>query len=270
MVDCAMRVPIELGSSQVFDIGGAEKRLPNCAPFIAVKNAIRRRIEVGSARLDLNSASQKMAILASLGGRDSNVVEIEHQDDELALIGGSLFQHALLIYASVANSNDHRGAMKLTKGWTDDQLSKHSHLLDLRRKVVAHFGYGDHYTDGAWAMDRLFLVVGSHGQLTPVDYGQRTNYKQNDCMLLDETLPLAMIAIARITKERDEALHRLVTALAPADVAVFMNAIGDPIRSVENMPPEFFANLATPPRDIAHTLHPPKAPPCFGTDDSSS
>jgi hypothetical protein len=155
-----MIVSVGPASTQVFDIGAAADRLPRRSPFKPIKAAIQRRVEAGSARLDLRSALEKMEMLARLTGRDGAIVGIEFQEDEQASIGGSLFQHAFLLYASVANSNDQRGAMPLTNGWTDEQKAKHKHLLDVRRSVIAHFGYGDHYADGAWALDRLFLGSG--------------------------------------------------------------------------------------------------------------
>ncbi|ESX82517.1 hypothetical protein NKJ87_07345 [Mesorhizobium sp. M0027] len=262
-----MMVSVNPPSLQVFDIGGAAERLPNRAPFRAIGKAIRRRVEAGSALLDLKSASHKVAMLARLVGRESAIVETEFQDDERASIGGSLFQHALLLYARVATSNDQRGAMPLTNGWTDEQRAKHRHLLDLRRKVVAHFGYGDHYADGTWAMDRLLLVQLADGQFTQVDYGQRTNYKQNDAKLLSDMLPLALSSIERIKVERDTDLDQLLTSLPPADFAVFAKALGNPIDGVENLPAELFASLGTPPRDLFHTLSPAKEPPSFGMID---
>jgi len=264
-----MHITLSQASQQVYDIGHVAECLPNRAPFKAVSKAIRRRVEVGSARLDLQSASQKMMLLGRLVGRESAVLEVEFQADERASIGGSLFQHALLLYASVANNNDERGPMPLTNGWTDEQRAKHKHLLDLRRKVIAHFGYGGHYADGAWALDRLLLVRAPTGEMTQVDYGQRINYKENDAVILDEMLPLALEAVTRITAERDTDLDRLLSNLPPTDFAVFVKALGDPIDGVENLPPAMFLSLSAPPLSLTHTLHQAKPAPSFGADDGA-
>jgi len=125
--------------------------------------AIDRAAAAGSVREDLRTALDSLRQIVAIQDRASEGRADDSLHDE-TVVTGALFTQAVILYARATETQGDRpkllGEAKLDAG----QRATHEEAMDLRNKVVAHFGRGEALLDGPLVKEAVVLSLYLDGQ----------------------------------------------------------------------------------------------------------
>lgn len=126
------------------------------------------------AHADLQLAEKCMSSLAHLDSGE--FLTAYKQDEQTSTLGQALFTSALIIYARCAQTESkERSNFSVRPFLSAEEKEHHDQLMDLRNKVIAHFGYGRHLAR-AWNEDVVTLSLTDEGTSLLRCVHTRTNY----------------------------------------------------------------------------------------------
>lgn len=197
-----------------FDLRAALPALRDAGRYGELADQIERAIWTGSAHQDLSAARDALLLLCRLTKEAGFDERFEEQ--ERPTMAGALLSHAIVLYARATEIRPIKGERSVWFGrskLSGDQRSLHVDALDLRDKVVAHFGRGDHLSDGPYVRETLILRPAEAGAFLTF-YSSRTQNRGRFAaaflLLVEHVLELAYQA----TQARYQAIGRFVLEAA--------------------------------------------------------
>jgi len=221
-----------------FDLNALYAAIHKKREYAALATSIKRVRDAHSSRYDLNIALSKVHLAVSTCGKEY-IGGVEHQDTEEGSIAGSLIAHAVILYASATESQNHkgskdygRGQMRVAEGWPEKLRKAHDSVLKLRNTALAHFGYAADHVDGPWATDTLYIREYANSSRQSMCKHIRVNYRQNTVEDLLDILPAAIDSASKIIGDRDAKMYANITSLLDTDAdfaSIFATTIRVPV-----------------------------------------
>lgn len=120
--------------------------------------AIDRAAAAGSVREDLRTALDSLRQIVAIQDRASE----GRVDDSLhgeTVVTGALFTQAVVLYARATETQGDRPKLLGEAKLDPDQRATHDEAMDMRNKVIAHFGRGETLLDGPLVKEAVVLSL---------------------------------------------------------------------------------------------------------------
>ncbi|MCZ4343799.1 hypothetical protein O4H52_19470 [Sphingomonadaceae bacterium G21617-S1] len=145
------------------DLTSLARTLRDSGRHPALVKAIDRAAAAGSIREDLRTALDSLRQIVAIQDR----APADHANRPLhdeTVATGALFTQAVVLYARATETQGDRPKL-LGEGKLDSaQRATHDEAMDMRNKVVAHFGRGDAMTDGPLVKEAVVLSLYLDGE----------------------------------------------------------------------------------------------------------
>ncbi|WP_156383347.1 hypothetical protein [Rhizobium sp. Root483D2] len=172
------------------------EKLEKVTDFADFCRLIRQYDSCCSTRNDLRSASNSITTLKNI-----------HEFAEMRkAYGEALVTHAVLMYTRSCHSKQSRRSnVGATKDFTSRHKACHARVVDLRDKVIAHFGDPIFFSGRDWVKERpTYIVTDDHEGLAFCSI--RSIYNLDIVADLTEVISRSLETITKIIEEKDAAL----------------------------------------------------------------
>lgn len=140
------------------DLTSLARDLRTAGRHPALVKAIDRAAAAGSIREDLRTALDSLRqIIAIQDGSGFEPRESSRHDE--TVLTGALFTQAVVLYARATETQGDRPKLLGEAKLDPDQRATHDEAMDMRNKVIAHFGRGETLFDGPLVKEAVVLSL---------------------------------------------------------------------------------------------------------------
>jgi len=185
----------------------------------ALVKAIDRAAAAGSVREDLRTALDSLRQIIAIQDRSPADREAGSLHDETVLTG-ALFTQAVILYARATETQGDRPKLLGEAKLDADQRAIHDEAMDLRNKVLAHFGRGEALLDGPLVKEAVVLSLyldGDRRKKRVGTYTTRAAHKVAFSARLASLLEVRLGEIADRHQKLFDAVDAELEAAAAAD-----------------------------------------------------
>jgi hypothetical protein len=129
------------------DLTSLARHLRDSGRHAALVKAIDRAAAAGSIREDLRTALDALRQIVDIQDRSVSEPSENSRHDETVRTG-ALFTQAVVLYARATETQGDRPKLLGEAKLDTDQRATHDEVMDVRNKVIAHFGRGESLFDG--------------------------------------------------------------------------------------------------------------------------
>ncbi|MCU0732869.1 MAG: hypothetical protein MUE84_14960 [Hyphomonas sp.] len=140
------------------DLTSLAQHLRDSGRHAALVKAIDRAAALGSIRQDLLTALDALRQIVAIQDRSVSDPRNNTRHDETVLTG-ALFTQAVVLYARATKTQGDRPKLLGEAKLHPDQRATHEEAMDLRNKVIAHFGRGESMFDGPLVKEAVVLSL---------------------------------------------------------------------------------------------------------------
>lgn len=177
--------------------------------------AIDRAAAAGSIREDLRTAHGSLRQIVAIQDRSSAEGNGGALRDE-TLLTGALFTHALVLYARATETQGDRPKLLGEAKLDANQRATHDEAMDLRNKVIAHFGRGEALLDGPLVKEAVVLSLYLDGDRRKTRIGTYTTRAAHKVAFSGR---LAVLLETRLSEITTRYQHLFDTANSELDAA---------------------------------------------------
>jgi hypothetical protein len=145
------------------DLTSLARNLRDSGRHSALVKAIDRAAAAGSIREDLRTALDSLRQIVAIQDRSPADVN-DHAMRNETLLTGALFTQAVVLYARATETQGDRPKLLGEAKLDSAQRKTHDEAMDMRNKVVAHFGRGNAMTDGPLVKEAVVLSLYLDGE----------------------------------------------------------------------------------------------------------
>lgn len=140
------------------DLTNLARHLRDSGRHPALVKAIDRAAAAGSIREDLLTALSALRQIVAIQDRRVSEPRNNTRHDETVLTG-ALFTQAVVLYARATETQGDRPKLLGEAKLDPEQRATHEEAMDLRNKVIAHFGRGETLLDGPLVKEAVVLSL---------------------------------------------------------------------------------------------------------------
>ncbi|MGO6706085.1 hypothetical protein [Rhizobium leguminosarum] len=192
----------------------------------SVKGKLKDHKELADLVKAISSYEAAQSILAELREASSAIDELAKIQLDPTMrkrVGAALMTHAIITYCRATHSKaDARWKVGIVKRYSTDQEQKHRRIVDLRDKVIAHFGFPGEAHGARWHDERVVAKV-VNGVESNGFVLKRANFLGDAIVDLIELLSVAIEEGRRIAEERGKAMSEAI--LSKVDDQRLLSAI---------------------------------------------
>ena len=163
----------------------------------ALVKAIDRAAAAGSIREDLRTALDSLRQIVAIQDR----APADHVDRPLhdeTILTGALFTQAVVLYARATETQGDRPKLLGEAKLDTVQRATHDEAMNMRNKVVAHFGRGDALLDGPLIKEAVVLSLYLDGERKKKRIGAYTTRAANKVAFAARLAALLEVRLAEV------------------------------------------------------------------------
>ncbi|MBY3255596.1 hypothetical protein HFO09_07805 [Rhizobium laguerreae] len=179
----------------------------------SVKGKLKDHKDLADLVKAITSYEASQSILAELREASSTIDEIAKIQLDPTMrkrVGAALMTHAVITYCRATHSkSDARWKVGIVNRYSADQAQKHRRIVDLRDKVIAHFGFPGEAHGARWHDERVVAKVVNGVESNGLVL-KRANFLADAIADLIELLSVAIEEGKRIGEERGKAMSEAI------------------------------------------------------------